>query len=51
MKKETAKRITMYIDSKAYKQFQMIALTLEKSVSQLVEDFMKQEIEKWEKGE
>lgn len=51
MKKDRAKRITMYIDTEVYKQFQILAITLDKSVSELVEQFMKQEIEKWEKGE
>lgn len=51
MKKETAKRVTMYIDKEIYKQFQIFAITLNKSVSELVEQFMKQEIEKLEKGE
>lgn len=51
MKKDKAKRVTMYIDAEIYKKFQMLALTLDKSVSELVEQFMKQEIEKWEKGE
>lgn len=51
MKKDKAKRITMYLDAETYMQFKIYAITLNKSVSELVEQFMKQEIEKWEKGE
>ena len=51
MKKDKAKRITMYLDAEVYTQFKIYAITLNKSVSELVEQFMKQEIEKWEKGE
>jgi predicted HicB family RNase H-like nuclease len=51
MKKDRAKRITMYIDAEVYKEFQILALKKDKSVSELVEQFMKQEVEKWEKGE
>lgn len=51
MKKERAKRVTMYVDAEVYKQFQILAIKLNTSVSELVEQFMKQEIEKWEKGE
>ena len=51
MKKGKAKRITMYLDVEVYTQFKIYAITLNKSVSELVEQFMKQEIEKLEKGE
>ena len=51
MKKDKAKRITLYIDAETYMQFKIYAITLNKSVSKFVEQFMKQEIEKLEKGE
>ena len=51
MKKDKAKRITMYLDTKTYMKFKIYAITLNKSVSELVEQFMKQEIEKLKKGE
>ena len=51
MKKDKATKTTMYLDSEVYMQFKIHAITLNKSVSELVEQFMKQEIEKLEKGE
>ena len=51
MKKNKATKTTMYLDKDIYMKFKIYAITLNKSVSELVEQFMKQEIEKWEKGE
>ena len=51
MKKDKSKRTTMYIDADVYMQFKIIAVTLNKSVSELVEEFMKQEIDKQESEE
>ena len=51
MKKDKATKTTMYLDAETYTQFKIYAIILKKSVSELVEQFMKQEIEKWEKGE
>ena len=51
MKKYKAIKTTMYLDAEVYMQSKIYAITLNKSVSELVEQFMKQEIEKWEKGE
>ena len=48
MKKETAKRITMYVDSETYRQFQILAIKLGVSVSKLVEEFMKEKLKKGE---
>lgn len=45
MKKEKAKRITLYIDNDVYLNFKMYAVSINKSVSEIVEKFMK-EIEK-----
>ena len=51
MKKDKAIKTTMYLDTETYMKFKIYAITLNKSVSELVEQFMKQEIEKLEKGE
>lgn len=51
MKKDKATKTTMYLDTKVYMQYKIYAITLNKSVSELVEQFMKQEVEKWKKGE
>lgn len=51
MKKDKATKTTMYLDAEVYMQFKIYAITLNKSVSELVEQFMKKEIKKWEKGE
>ena len=51
MKKYKATKTTMYLDTETYMKFKIYAITLNKSVSELVEQFMKQEIEKLEKGE
>lgn len=45
MKKEKSKRITLYIDNDIYLNFKMYAVSINKSVSEIVEKFMK-EIEK-----
>lgn len=42
MKKEKAKRITLYIDKEIYIEFQIYALSIGKSVSELVENYMKE---------
>ena len=51
MKKDKAIKTTMYLDAEVYTQFKIYAITLQKSVSELVEEFMKQEIGKMKKGE
>ena len=51
MKKDKATKTTMYLDKDIYMKFKIYAINLNKSISELVEQFMKQEIEKWEKGE
>ena len=51
MKKDKAIKTTMYLDAETYMKFKIYAITLNKSVSELVDQFMKQEIEKLEKGE
>ena len=42
MKKEKAKRITLYIDNDIYTSFKIYALCVEKSVSELVENYMRE---------
>lgn len=42
MKKEKAKRTTLYIDTDIYLQFKMYAISINKSVSELVEKYMKE---------
>ena len=51
MKKDKATKTTRYLNAETYMQFKIYAITLNKSVSELVEQFMKEEIEKLEKGE
>ena len=51
MKKDKAIKTTMYLDAEVSMNFKIYAITLNKSVSKLVEQFMKQEVEKWKKGE
>lgn len=46
MKKDKAIKTTMYLNAETYMQFKIYAITLNKSVSELIEQFMKQEIEK-----
>ena len=49
MKKDKAKRITMYLDAKTYMQFKIYAITLNKSVSELVEQFMRETLKEMKK--
>lgn len=42
MKKEKAKRITLYIDNYVYTSFKIYAISIGKSVSELVENYMKE---------
>ena len=49
---ENEKNITtIYIDKSLHKKVQILAITLNESVSELVEKLLKEEVEKWEKGE
>ena len=45
------KRRLLYLDDENYKKLQMLCITLNKSVSKYIDELIKQEIEKWEKGE
>lgn len=42
MKKEKAKRVTLYIDNDVYTYFKMYALCINKSVSELIENHMRE---------
>jgi len=44
MKKGNAVKTTLYLDAETYTDFKILAVKLNKSVSELVEQFMKQEI-------
>lgn len=41
MKKETSKRISVYVDKKTYEEFRIYAIMINKSVSSLLEEYMK----------
>ena len=51
MKKETNKKVTLYIDSDIYLKYKIYATTLNISVSQLVEDHMKEVLKELKKNE
>ena len=44
------KKRLLYLDNENYKKFQMLCIILNKSVSKYIDELIKQEIEKWEKG-
>lgn len=48
MKKDKATKTTMYLDAKTYMQFKIYAIKQNKSVSELVEEFMKKRIKEGE---
>lgn len=41
MKKDRADRITLYVDRKVYREYKMYAIMINKSVSSLIEEHMK----------
>ena len=45
------KKRLLYLDDENYKKLQMLCITLNKSVSKYIDELIKQEIEKLEKGE
>ena len=49
MKKDKSKRITMYLDAEVYTQFKIYAITLNKSVSELVEQYMRETLKEIKK--
>ena len=50
MKKLNSKIITLYIDKDIYKNYQMYALMIDKSVSSLIEEHMKEIVKNIKKG-
>lgn len=49
MKKDKAIKTTMYLDAETYMQFKIYAITLNKSVSELVEQFMRETLKEIKK--
>lgn len=45
------KKRLLYLDDENYKKLQMLCITLNKSVSKYIDELIKKEIKKWEKGE
>lgn len=45
------KKRLLYLDDDNFKKLQMLCITLNKSVSKYIDELIKQEIEKLEKGE
>ena len=45
------KKRILYLNDENYKKLQMLCITLNKSVSKYIDELIKQEIEKREKGE
>lgn len=41
MKKDRADRITLYVDRKVYQEYKMYAIMINKSVSSLIEEYMR----------
>ena len=41
LKKDRADRITLYVDRKVYQEYKMYAIMINKSVSSLIEEYMK----------
>ena len=45
------KKRILYLNDENYKKLQMLCITLNKSVSNYIDELIRQEIKKWEKGE
>lgn len=41
LKKDRADRITLYVDRKVYQEYKMYAIMINKSVSSLIEEYMR----------
>ena len=41
MKKDTSKRISIYVDKKVYQEFKLYGVMINKSVSSLIEEYMR----------
>ena len=51
MKKDRADRITLYVDRKVYQEYKMYAIMINKSISSLIEQFMRETLKEMKKGE
>ena len=49
MKKDKATKTTMYLDTETYMQFKIYAITLNKSISELVEQYMRETLKQMKK--
>ena len=49
MKKDRADRITLYVDRKIYQEYKMYAIMINKSVSSLIEQFMRETLNEMKK--
>lgn len=49
MKKDRADRITLYVDRKVYQEYKMYAIMINKSVSSLIEEHMRDVLKKIKK--
>ena len=51
MKKDRADRITLYVDRKVYQEYKMYGIMVNKSVSSLIEQFMRETLKEMKNGE
>ena len=49
MKKDRADRITLYVDRKVYQEYKMYSIMINKSVSSLIEQFMRETLKEMKK--
>ena len=49
MKKDTADRFTLYVDREVYQEFQIYAICIGRSVSSLIEQFMRETLKEMKK--
>lgn len=49
MKKDRADRITLYVDRKIYQEYKMYAIMINKSVSSLIEEYMRNVLKEMKK--
>lgn len=49
MKKDRADRITLYVDRKVYQEYKMYTIMINKSVSSLIEEYMRNVLKEMKK--
>lgn len=49
LKKDIADRITLYVDRKIYQEYKMYAIMINKSVSSLIEEYMRNVLKEMKK--